>query len=325
MGLIIIVVFIGVFAVVALLFAATGTGSTKQDREMLARLDSALATGKAKGDMSDLLIDVRKSELLSTIPWIDKLLRQVELTPRLRRLLYQADLKWTVGGLLMMCFVAFILPGYLVYLRTSNILFALAIGAAFAFAPIGWVIFKRNQRMNKFEEGLPEALDLICSALRVGHSLNSALGLVTRECPDPVGSEFRVCFDEQNYGLELKTALENLTNRVPVQDLRIVVTGILIQKESGGNLAEVLEKASEVIRERFRLKRQVMTHTAQGRLTGMILTLLPVVLGCALYFVNPEMMSLLWTREIGVKLLYAAGGMIVVGGLIIRKIVNMDV
>ncbi|HEX3893343.1 MAG TPA: type II secretion system F family protein [Terracidiphilus sp.] len=325
MAIIAIVVFIGVFVVVALLFAATGTGSTKQDREMLARLDSALATGKSKGDMSDLLIDVRKNELLSTIPWVDKLLRQVELTPRLRRLLYQADLKWTVGGLLMMCFVAFIIPGYLVYLRTGNLIFGLAIGLAFGFAPIGYVVFKRNKRMSKFEEGLPEALDLICSALRVGHSLNSALGLVTRECPDPVGTEFRVCFDEQNYGLELKTALENLTNRVPVQDLRIVVTGILIQKESGGNLAEVLEKASEVIRERFRLKRQVMTHTAQGRLTGLILTMLPIVLGCALYFINPEMMSLLWTRDIGVKLLYAAGGMIVVGGLIIRKIVNMDV
>jgi tight adherence protein B len=325
MGLIAIIVFIAVFIVVALLFAATGTGSAKQDREMLARLDSALALGKSKSDMSDLLIDVRKNELLSTIPWIDKALRKVEVTPRLRRLLYQADLKWTVGGLLMMCFVAFILPGYLVYLRTSNILFAVGIGLAFGFGPIGWVMFKRDRRMNKFEEGLPEALDLICSALRVGHSLNSALGLVTRECPDPVGTEFRVCFDEQNYGLELKTALENLTNRVPVQDLRIVVTGILIQKESGGNLAEVLEKAADVIRERFRLKRQVMTHTAQGRLTGIILTLLPVVLGCALYFVNPQMMSLLWTREIGIKLLYAAGGMIVVGGLIIRKIVNMDV
>ncbi len=325
MGLIILVVFTAVFIVVALLFAATGTGATKQDKEMLARLDSALATGKSKSDMSDLLVDVRKNELLSTIPWVDKALRKVELTPRLRRLLYQADLKWTVGGLMMMCVAAFIVPAYLVYWRTGNVIFALAIGAAFGFGPIGYVLFKRTKRLNKFEEGLPEALDLICSALRVGHSLNSALGLVTRECPDPVGSEFRVCFDEQNYGLELKTALENMTNRVPVQDLRIVVTGILIQKESGGNLAEVLEKASEVIRERFRLKRQVMTHTAQGRLTGLILTFLPLALGCALYFVNPEMMSLLWKREIGIKLLYAAGGMIVVGGLIIRKIVNMDV
>ncbi|HUB30973.1 MAG TPA: type II secretion system F family protein [Terracidiphilus sp.] len=325
MGLIVVVVFIAVFAVVALLAAATGAGASKQDKEMLARLDSALATGKAKSDMSDLLVDVRKSELLSTIPWIDKILRKLELTPRLRRLLYQADVKWTVGGLMLMCLVAFAIPGYLVYLRTGNIIFGLLIGGAGGFGPIGYVLFKRNKRMSKFEEGLPEALDLICSALRVGHSLNSALGLVTKECPDPVGTEFRVCFDEQNYGLELKTALENMTNRVPVQDLRIVVTGILIQKESGGNLAEVLEKAAEVIRERFRLKRQIMTHTAQGRLTGIILTLLPIFLGCALYFVNPEMMSLLWTREIGIKLLYAAGAMIIVGGLVIRKIVNMDV
>ncbi len=179
--------------------------------------------------------------------------------------------------------------------------------------------------MDKFEEGLPEALDLICSALRVGHSLNSAMGLVTRECADPVGTEFRICFDEQNYGLELKTALENLINRVPMQDLRIVVTAILIQKESGGNLAEVLEKSAEVIRERFPPQAPGLHAYRAGSLTGMILTLLPVVLGCALYFVNPEMMSLLWTREIGIKLLYAASGMIVIGGLIIRKIVNMDV
>jgi tight adherence protein B len=292
---------------------------------MLARLDSALATNKTKSDMSDLLVDIRKNELLSTIPWIDKILRRVELTPRLRRMLYQADLKWTVGGLVMMCAGCFLIPAYLIYLRTGALLFGLLGGLVIGFAPIGFVMFKRTKRLAKFEEGLPEALDLIVSALRVGHSLNSALGLVTRECPDPVGSEFRVCYDEQNYGLELKTALENMITRMPTQDLQIVVTAIMIQKESGGNLAEVLEKTAEVIRERFRLKRQVSTHTAQGRLTGIILTLLPIVLGCALYFISPTMMSLLWTTPIGIKLLYTAAGMIVVGGLIIRKIVNMDV
>ena len=134
------------------------------------------------------------------------------------------------------------------------------------------------------------------SALRVGHSLNAALSLVTRECPDPVGGEFRICYEEQNYGLELRTAMDNLITRVPLQDLKIVTTAILIQKESGGNLAEVLDKTSHVIRERFRLKRQVATHTAQGRLTGWILSALPVVLGVALYFVNPDTMSLLWKR-----------------------------
>lgn len=323
MVLIVILVFLGVFAVAALLMVATGSGASQQAEMMLARLDSVLATEKP--EMSDLLVDVRKNDLMSSIPVLDRFLRKIELTPRLRRLLYQANLKWTVGGLVLMCLAAFAIPGYLVYLRTGSVMFGLLVGAAFGFLPFGYVLQMRSRRMSKFEEGLPEALDLIVSALRVGHSLNSALGLVTRECPDPVGPEFRVAFDEQNYGLELKTALENMVNRMPVQDLRIVVTAIMIQKESGGNLAEVLEKTSQVIRERFRLKRQVMTHTAQGRLTGVILTLLPIVLGCALYFVNPKMMSLLWTRELGIKLLYAAGGMIVVGGLIIRKIVNMDV
>jgi tight adherence protein B len=148
---------------------------------------------------------------------------------------------------------------------------------------------------------------------------------VGRECPDPVGTEFRVCFEEQNYGLELKTAMENLIARVPLQDLRMVATAILIQKESGGNLAEVLDNTSQIIRQRFRLRRQVRVHTAQGRLTGWVLTALPLLLGLALYIANPDLMSVLWTRPIGVKLLYIAGGMIIVGGLIIRKIVNMDV
>ena len=210
---------------------------------------------------------------------------------------------------MLMCSGAFMVPG-ISGLSAHRRRAVRLLGRGWSAASCPWHLSwpKRTKRMKKFEEGLPEALDLIVSALRVGHSLNSALGLVTRECPDPVGSEFRVCFDEQNYGLELKTAMDNLVTRVPLQDLKIVATAILIQKESGGNLAEVLEKTAEVIRERFRLKRQVSTHTAQGRLTGMILTALPVVLGCCLYFVSPKMMSLLWTTKIGIKLLYAAVG-----------------
>jgi tight adherence protein B len=192
-------------------------------------------------------------------------------------------------------------------------------------APIGFVYFKRSKRFGNFEQGLPDAIDLMVSGLRAGHSLIAAMGLVGRECPDPVGGEFKICFEEQNYGLELKNALDNLTDRVPLQDLRIVATAISIQKESGGNLAEVLDKTAYIIRERFRLRRDVQTKTAQGRLTGWILTCLPIVLGMALYWLNPKMMSLLWTKDIGIKLLWAAAIMIVIGGLIIRKIVNMEV
>ena len=188
-----------------------------------------------------------------------------------------------------------------------------------------WVMRKRRKRLDEFEAGLPEALDLMVSALRAGHSLVAALRLVAHESPDPIGVEFRICFEEQNYGLELRTAMENLVRRMPLQDLRIVATAILIQKESGGNLAEVLEKGANLIRERFKLRRDIRTRTAQGRLTGWILSALPVVLGVLLYFVNPKLMSLLWTKPIGLKLLYGAVGMTIFGGLIIRKIVNMEV
>jgi tight adherence protein B len=323
MGIIIILVFLGVFGVVVLIAAASGSGATEQTRAIMTRLESAIAVGKP--EMADLIVDVRKNELMSSIPWLDRYLSKLELAPRIRRFLYQANVKWTVGTLSLICGVAFVVPAYLVYWRTDSVLFGCLVGLITSAMPIMWVFQKRKRRMNKFEEGIPEALELIVSALRVGHSLNAAMGLVSRECPDPVGGEFRLTFDEMNYGLELKAALDNLVTRVPLQDIKIVCTAILIQRESGGNLAEVLEKTSQVIRERFRLKRQVLTHTAQGRLTGWILTLLPVVLGMLLYMVNPELMSNLWKKELGIKLLYAAGTMIVIGGLIIRKIVNMDV
>lgn len=322
MLLLMVLVFLGVFGVSALLLIASGTGASQRTKQTLATLESALATTRAQHDP---IIDVRKNELLSAVPWINRWLLKLELAPRLRILLYQAELKWTAGGLILMSAGAFVLPAYLVYLRTRAIVFALIIGAVAGAAPFVYVLWKRRRRFAKFEEELPEALDLMVSALRAGHSLSAALGLVARETQEPIATEFRICFDEQNYGLELRTAMDNMVSRVPLQDLRMVSTAILIQKESGGNLAEVLDKAGHVIRERFRLKRQVRVHTAQGRLTGWILSFLPLVLGIMLYLVDPKTMSLLWTRAIGIKLLYTATGMTIVGGLIINKIVNMEV
>ena len=323
MLIIIGLVFLGVFLIIVLVAAASGSGATDQTRAIMTRLESAIAVGKP--EMADLIVDVRKNDVMSTIPWLDRALTKMELAPRIRRFLYQANVKWTVGQLSLLCAACFIVPAYLVYLRTDAMLFGFLIGLVTGAGPIIFVFQKRKRRLGKFEQGIPEALELIVSALRVGHSLNAAMGLVSRECADPVGGEFRMTFDEMNYGLELKSALDNMVTRVPLQDVKIVATAILIQRESGGNLAEVLEKTAQVIRERFRLKRQVLTHTAQGRLTGWILTLLPIVLGVLLYMVNPDLMSLLWKKPMGVKLLYAAGVMIFIGGMIIRKIVNMDV
>jgi tight adherence protein B len=318
-----IIVFLAVFALAALLMTASRTDASKQSEQTMNVLQAALATSRTSA--LDQIVDIRKEELLSALPWLNRWLLKLEIAPLIRTLLLQADLKWTAGGLLLMCALCFAVPAYLIYLRTGAVIVALLLGVLLGAAPFVYVLYKRGKRFDKFEEGLPEVLDLMVSALRAGHSLVSALDLAAAEAPDPIGSEFRICFDEQNYGLELKTAMNNLAARVPLQDLKIVITAILIQKESGGNLAEVFDKAAYVIRERFRLKRQVRVHTAQGRITGWILSFLPIVLGVALYLINPESMSLLWTRAIGVKLLYTSGAMTIIGALIIRKIVNMDV
>jgi tight adherence protein B len=286
-------------------------------------LHSALASESLEA--REQSVNLRKNERLSGIPWLNRKLHQFELAPRLQILLSQADMKWTAAGLMTGCAICFMIAAVVVDWRFDSLLIACGAGVLLGSAPFGWVFYKRRKRLDRFQQGLPEALDMMVSALRAGQSFIVAMGSVGRECADPVGSEFKGCVSEQNYGLELKTAMDNLINRVPIQDLRIVATAIMIQKETGGNLAEVLDKTSHVIRERFRLKRQVAVHTAQGRLTGWILTLLPVVLGIALYVVNPKMMSILWTNPVGIKALWVAGGMLVVGGFIIRRIVNMDV
>jgi tight adherence protein B len=323
MLLIVVLVFAAVFVVLSLVLFAGEAGASQHAKLARANLETALASRSRSSN--EQIVDVRKSELLSAVPWINRWLLQLELAPRLRTLLHQAHLPWTVGRLLVISAVSFIIPAYLVYLRTQVVLVAILVGVIGAYLPFALVLQRRNARFTKFDEGLPEALDLMVSALRAGHSLVAALRLVAHESPDPIGGEFRICFDEQNYGLELRTAMENLVTRVPQQDLRIVSTAILIQKESGGNLAEVLEKAAYLIRERFKLKRQIRVHTAQGRLTGWILTVLPFVLGFALYIVSPDTMSILWKTQIGIKLLYTSVGMIILGAIVIRRIVNMKV
>jgi tight adherence protein B len=234
-------------------------------------------------------------------------------------------MKWTVMQTLVASFASAVVVGIAVFLRTDATLFSLLLGAAGGGCPFLYILFKRSQRFGKFEQALPQALDLMVSALRAGHSFISAIESVARELQDPTGAEFRKCFDEQNFGLEMRDSMLNLAARIPIHDVHIIVTAILIQKETGGNLAEILENVAHIIRERFRLKRQVRVYTAQGRLTGFILTLLPVVLGAALYLVNPEHMSILWQNPVGVKLIYTAVVMTLIGGLIIRKIVNIRI
>jgi len=316
-------VFLSVFAVAALMMIASRMGATERTKRTMARLDAVLVV-ESQGS-KDELIDIRKKELISAIPLLNRLLLQLELTPKMRALLYQADLRLTPGGLLLMSLAAWAFSSYLIYLETRSFLVSVVVGLVPGGVPLAYVLHKRAKRFRAFEEGLPAAIDLMVNALRGGHSLVSAIELVGKEVADPIGREFRVCFDEQNYGLDLRTAMENLSIRIPLQDIRIIMTAIVIQKESGGNVAEVLDKCAYVVRERFRLKREVRVKTAQGRLTGMILSFLPLVLGILLFLVNPENVSLLWRRPLGQKMLYTGAILTLFGVLTIRKIVRVRV
>jgi tight adherence protein B len=319
---IVIIVFLAVFLIAALLLMAGGSEKSQQTQRTVSRLQS-IVTAAPVIAQDDL--DLRKPQHLSSIPWLDHLLARVDVFPRLSLLLYQANLKWTPGTLLLYVVGCGGGAALAVYWRTGSTLLAFGLGALAGWIPFYYVFRRRTKRFAAFEQLLPDALALIVGALRAGHSLTSAIGMAGREMAQPLSGEFRKCFDEQMFGIETRTAMMNLVTRIPIQPVRIVATAVLIQKESGGNLAEVLEKGVYVIRERFKLRRQVSVHTAQGRLSGWILAVLPVLLGFALYFVNPQHFSLLWRNPLGLRMLYGAAIMSIVGTLVIRKIVNIRI
>jgi tight adherence protein B len=319
-----ILIFIAVFAIVApLLVWFSGAHNAAKKEKVAAVLENAINKASEPGAADPL--SFRKSDAASNIPLLNQWLQKLDLMPRLTLLLRQAEVNWTPGALILMCAAAFGIPAYVVDLKTDSLFIAIGVGAVCSTIPFLFVLFKRRQRFGKFEKQLPEALDLVVSGLRAGHSLSSAIGLVTRECQDPLAGEFRIAFDEQNFGLDMRTALENLTRRVPMQDVKMSITAIIIQRESGGNLAEVLEKTAHMVRERFRLKKQVGVHTAQGRMTGIVLTVLPIGLGFGLWMVNPENESMLWHRDFGVKMLIYAVCSLIVGTACIQKIVRLKV
>jgi tight adherence protein B len=322
MILIVLSIFMSVVAVALLVIMTVGARTSKTVSVRLAALDQETAPTMYE----ETLPDIRRLESkLSAIPWLNHWLTSMNLSAASSLYLYQAGMSISLGALLLTSIIGFAVLGCVLYLRFGQIFPSALVASGFLPIPFLFVRWKRAKRLGKLEQQLPEALGMMVSALRVGHSLVASLGAVAQESPDPIGTEIRKCFEEQNYGVDLRTAFMNLTERAPIQDLRIFVAAVLIQKESGGNLAEVLDKVAQTTRERFRLKKQVSVHTAQGRMTGWILSLLPVGLGLGMYFMNPGSMSVLWTRPVGLKLLYTALGMDVVGALIIRKIVAIRV
>jgi tight adherence protein B len=194
-----------------------------------------------------------------------------------------------------------------------------------ASLPAFYLRFKRTRRINKFEEHFPEALDLISRAVRAGHAFSAGMKMVSDELSEPVGPEFRKAFDEQNYGLPLKESLNNLANRVPLLDVRFFATAVLIQRETGGNLSEILDNLAAVVRERFKIRRQVRVHTAHGRFTGYVLLALPAFLAFTLLLINPDHMKLLFDERIGQMMIVATIFLQAVGFIWIKQVVKIEV
>ncbi|MFK7821114.1 MAG: type II secretion system F family protein [Planctomycetaceae bacterium] len=194
-----------------------------------------------------------------------------------------------------------------------------------AMLPWGWLLFRRKRRMSRFESQLPDALELIGRALRSGHSLASGLNVVCDEMPEPISTEFSVAFEEQNLGIPIEKALKNMLDRVPNLDLKFFVTAVAIQRQSGGDLAEILDKIGHIIRERFQILGQVKALTGEGRMSGIVLMALPIALFFAVYYLNPEYMMLLFTEELGRKMIFFAFILQLIGAYVIKKIIDIKV
>lgn len=204
-------------------------------------------------------------------------------------------------------------------------LFTVALAGLGMYSPIIRLTFLRNRRMKNFEAVLPDSLDLMARALRSGHAVSAAIEVVAEQGRAPVAEEFRSLFQQQSLGMQFRDALEAMMKRIPSEDLQFAGTAMLVQKESGGNLAEILDRTVEIMRERVKIRGEVRTKTAQGKLTGLILALLPVAMLLIISFTNPEYAKQLTNTPIGHKLLYASAAMIGIGWMFIRKIVNIEI
>ena len=301
---------------IALLVHSGGEGS----RQLQKRLQN-LARGGGEGPKVEVVRDSR----YTSIPWMDEALRRINLGQQLELLLYQAGMTMRVGVLLLLivgCGMGGYFVGLLVMHRLAPALLFMALAAPL---PYLYVRIQKHRRMKAFAEEFPDALDLLVSALRAGLSFSSAMQIVAEESPEPVRSEFAVTVEEQSLGLEFRETMFNLTKRVDSLDLRFFVTAVILQRDTGGNLAEILENTARLIRDRFRILGDIQTFTAQGRMTGMILLGLPLSISVFMFVMTPDYFKPMIENEAGRLALYFAGFLQLLGAFVIRKIVNIKV
>jgi tight adherence protein B len=258
-------------------------------------------------------------------PWLRPIAARMPALQDAELMLQQAKLSWTLQTLLFISVGLSVGLGFSILILAQSFLVAVPVAVVGAMLPTLYVRFRRTRLLNQFEEMLPESIDLVGRALRAGHPLSSGFKMAADDGAEPVASEFRRVFEEQRFGLPVQDSLLGMADRVNIVDVRILVTAILIQREVGGNLAEILDNLSAVIRARFTIRRQINVYTAQGRMTGYLLSLLPFFLFGILYWINGEYMSVLFTDPIGKMLVAIALTMQLIGFFWIRKIVNIDI
>jgi tight adherence protein B len=322
-ALLLLFVFVfGAGLAVLVFVGATRLPERLAERRVEARLKQIQEYDDDKAVDAELIKSMRTGPL----PALERFMGQTSRGSALARLIEQSGVKKaTVSGVMLIA-LGLAVAGAIGAAMIVRGGFAMPIGGVVGFSvPFFFLRYKRNARIRKFEEQFPEALDLISRSLKAGHAFANGLKMVADELEEPVGPEFRKTFDEQNFGLPLKDALDNLATRVPLLDVRFFSTAVLIQRETGGNLSEILENLAHVVRERFKILRQVRVYTAHGRLTGYVLLALPAALAVALMFINPEHMDLLFKERMGRIMLMGACVMQFVGYMWIKQVIKIEV
>jgi len=308
-------------AVVAAYYAFVHRPENRAGREFEQRLKD-LSTFETEG--TDAASVVLTQASASALPGVDRLVG-TNAGSWLTNLIEQSGVAITPATVITMSLGVGAGVGLLTLLFSHMLLAALGAALLGLTLPVIWLKIKRRRRLRRFEEQFPEALDLLSRAIRAGHAFQTAMGMVADELPQPVGLEFKKSFEQQNFGLPLKEALNNLTERVPIMDVKFFVTAVQIQRETGGNLAEILDNLAHVVRERFKILRQVRVHTAHGRFTGYVLLGLPAFLAVALMFIAPEHMKTLFTVKMGQMMVIGAIIMQTIGFIWIRQVIKIEV
>ena len=315
-----IVVFAAVFCATLAVYYVVQNRFNWQLRATKKRLDDLSRVSSQELEKISIL---RQQEKHSTIPLIDRLLHFFSIGDYLKKLIVQSGSHTNPGIIILSMGSLGMLTLLVAQYLTHNLLLSVLITPWPALLPYFYLVYKRSKRLRDFEEQLPEALDMIVNALRSGFTFELAIKMVAQELPDPLAYEFAVVFEEQNLGVPLPDALAGLRYRIPSDDLDILIITLILHRRTGGNLTEVLQKASTTIRDRFRLKREVRTKTAHGRFSGFVLIMLPLVLLAILTALAPDYFQMMLDEKVGQYLLITAVVMQILGILVIRKIVDI--